>query len=114
MLHFCPGATVARDGCIPARVVPITADGSRNGRGHLEEVETLGDVLTRLGVTDCTLDPNRIVIKIKRVQNVHCGGTALWWIGLANHDVGRLVGSFTSGVYLSEQGDGKLCVTIPA
>ena len=115
MLQMCPVCVIERDGCIPAQVVPIPSDRQRYGKGHIEDTETLGEVLVRLGVPDTDgLDSDSIVLAVKPVEHVFCGGRALYWVGIANHRVGRMFGEFCSGVYISERDDGTLRVAIPA
>lgn len=115
MLQMCPVCVIERDGCIPAQVVPIPTDRSRYGNGHIEATETLGEVLDRLGVSDAGgLDTDQIVLAVRPVDHVFCGGRALYWVGIAKHRVGRVFGEFYSGIYISERDDGTLRVAVPA
>jgi len=117
MFAFCPLVIIEKDGCIPARLEKINPEFRQYGRGHIEQVETLADVCERLGAINeygygaCTDD---IVVSVRPVTNVSCGGDVKYQVLIAKQTMHRFFDRYqTRTVYLSDD-NGTLRVAIPA
>lgn len=113
-MQACPLTVIRRDGAIPARIVPVRPNFNTYGHGHLETMETLSDVLLRLGaVSEYPNTEAAYVVDIRPVNNVYCGGRVVWQLLLSKSDMGRFDEWQTRTVYISDD-DGQLSLAIPA
>lgn len=119
MLQVCPIQIIEQDRCVPARVVPVRRDciviSAIYSKDHMEQVETLGDVLDRLNVVDgYRLDRDALVIWMQPETNMFCGGEVEFSVGYAKTSVGRWESYQNNKVYISRERDGTLCTAIAA
>lgn len=115
MFAFCPIVTINQDGKIPASVQQINPEFHCYARGHLEQVETLGEVCERLGATNeyGKLSADEIVVSVRPITHVFCGGEVRFQVLIAKRTMHRFEKYQTHTVYLSED-KGALKVAIPA
>jgi hypothetical protein len=84
----------------------------------IDEVETFGDVLSRLGARDeYRIGRERLVgkvIEFDQPSRTYCGGEVYYWVGFVKESVSRFDMKGLSGIYISMDDDGRLHTAIPA
>lgn len=113
MIALCPLVIIKQDGAIKASVQPINPEFNTYARGHLEQVETLGELCARMGATNEYHNDGAIVVSVRELTNVCCGGEVRYQVLLAKETMHRFEKYQTQTVYLSEY-KGVLSVAMPA
>ncbi len=113
MLAFCPLVIIKQDGAIKASINPINPEFNAYARGHLESIETLGEVCARLGAHNEYENNDDIVVSVRPITNVFCGGEVKYQVLIAKDTMSRFERYQTRTLYLSEY-KGALSVAIPA
>jgi hypothetical protein len=113
MIALCPLVTINQDGAIKACIQPINPEFNTYARGHLEQVETLGELCERMNATNEYHNDDAIVVSVREITNVFCGGAVKYQVLIAKETMHRFERYQTRTVYLSEY-KGELSVAIPA
>lgn len=124
-IEFTPFITVERDGCIPAKFVPLVREFDRIYesdcaprhllRNVIERAYVMSDVVREYDIVDLPDSmKNHIVLFVTPVTNTFCGGKCLAWVGILNKSKARMFGSCTTGFYVSVGDDGLNHVAFPA
>jgi 5-deoxy-D-glucuronate isomerase len=113
MIALCPLVTINQDGAIKACIQPINPEFHTYARGHLEQVETLGELCERMNATNEYGNNDAIVVSVRGITNVFCGGEVRYQVLIAKEKMHRFEKYQTHTVYLSDD-KGALKVAIPA